>query len=96
VDVDEEGFMTMMFQLGKMYPPDDALGNEWISEGAIYDMDRCDARRKHHGQQVRVIVNAPQETKRKRENRVQREDGLFGERKALTWDDYEQGYRLPF
>jgi hypothetical protein len=33
VDVDEEGFMTMMFELGKTYPPGDALGNEWISEG---------------------------------------------------------------
>jgi hypothetical protein len=33
VDVDEEGFMIMMFELGKTYPPDDALGNERISEG---------------------------------------------------------------
>jgi hypothetical protein len=65
VDVDEEGFMTMMFKLGKTHPPDDALGIEWISEGAIYDMDRCDARRKQHEQKVRAILNAPPETKRK-------------------------------
>jgi hypothetical protein len=72
------------------------LGNEWISEGAIHYMDICDARRKHHEQKVRAILNAPPETKRKRENRVQREDALFGERKPVTWDDYEQGSRLPF
>jgi hypothetical protein len=96
VDVDEEGFVTMMFKLGKTYPPDDALGNEWISEGAIHDMDRCDARRKHHEQKVRAILKAPPETKRKRENRVQREDALFEERKPVIWDDYEQGSRLPF
>jgi hypothetical protein len=96
VDVDEEGFMTMMFELGKTYSPDDALGNEWISEGAINDMDRCDARRKHHEQKVRAILNAPPETKRKRENRVKREDALFGERKLVMWDDYEQGSSLPF
>jgi hypothetical protein len=33
VDVDEEGFMTMMFELGKTYPPDYALGNEWSLKG---------------------------------------------------------------
>jgi hypothetical protein len=59
-------------------------------------MDRCDARRKHHEQNVRAILNAPPETKRKREKRLQFEDALFGERKPVTWDDYEQGYRLPF
>jgi hypothetical protein len=59
MDVDEEGFMTMMFELGKTYPTDDALENEWISEGAIHDMDRCDTRRKHHEQKVRAILNAP-------------------------------------
>jgi hypothetical protein len=46
-------------------------------------MDRCDARRKHHGQNVRAILNAPPETKRKRENRVQCEDALFVERKPV-------------
>jgi hypothetical protein len=96
VDVDEEGFMTMMFELGKTYPPDDVLGNEWIIEGAIHDIDRCDARRKHHEQKVRAILNAPPETKQKRENGVQREDALFGERKPVTWDNYEQGSRLTF
>jgi hypothetical protein len=59
-------------------------------------MDRCDARRKHHGQNVRAILIAPQETKRKREKRVQREDALLGKRKPVTWDDYEQGSCLPF
>jgi hypothetical protein len=83
MDVDENGFMTMMFKLGKKYPPYDALGNEWISEGAIRDMDRCDARRKHHEQKVRAILNAPPETQRRIENRVQREDALFG--KGSQW-----------
>jgi hypothetical protein len=82
--------MTMVFDLGKTYPPDDALENEWISEGEIHDMDRCDARQKHHEQKVRVILNATPETKRKRENRVQRENALFGERNLVTWDYYEQ------
>jgi hypothetical protein len=96
VDVDEEVFMTMLFELGKTYPPDDALGNEWISEGAIHYMDRCDARLNHHEQKVRAILNAHTETKRKKESRKHREDALFGERKPVTWDDYEQGSRLPF
>jgi hypothetical protein len=88
--------MTMLFELGNMYPPDDALGNEWISEGEIHDMDRCDAIRKNHEQKVRSILNAPPETKRKRENRVQHEDALFGEMKPVTWDDYEQGSCFTF
>jgi hypothetical protein len=71
VDAEEEGFMTMMFELGKTYPPDNALGNEWISEGAIHDMDRCDTRRKNHEQKVRAISKAPSETKIKTENRAQ-------------------------
>jgi hypothetical protein len=96
VDVDEEGFMTMMFELGKTNPTDDALGNEWIYEGSIHDMDRCDARQKHREQKVRAILNFPPETKRKRENRVQLEDALFGERKPVTWDDYEQGSLVHF
>jgi hypothetical protein len=96
VDVDQDGFMTMMFELRKTYPPEDALGNECISEGTIHDMDRCDARQKHHEKKVRAILNAPPETKRNRENRVQRENSLFGERNPVTWDDYEQGCRLPF
>jgi hypothetical protein len=96
MDVDEEGFMTMMFELGKTYPPDDALGNEWISEGSIRDMNRCDAQRKHHEQKVRAKLNAPPEMKRKREKRRQREDALFGERKPVTWNNYEQGSHLPF
>jgi hypothetical protein len=28
VEVDEEGFMTMIFEAGKNYPPDDELGHE--------------------------------------------------------------------
>jgi hypothetical protein len=39
VEVDEEGFTTIMFEAGKTYPPDDVLGHEWVSEGAIHDMD---------------------------------------------------------
>jgi hypothetical protein len=46
VEVDEEGFMTIIFEAGKTYPPDDALGHEWVSEGAIHDMDTRDARQK--------------------------------------------------
>jgi hypothetical protein len=30
VEVDEEGFMTMIFEAGKTYPPNDALGHEWV------------------------------------------------------------------
>jgi hypothetical protein len=48
VAVDKEGFMTMMFELGKTYSPGGALVNEWISEGKINDMDICDARQNHH------------------------------------------------
>jgi hypothetical protein len=59
-------------------------------------MGRFYARQKNHEQNVRAILNAPPETKRKRENRVQHEDALLGERKPVMWDDYEQGYRLPF
>jgi hypothetical protein len=44
VYVDDDVFMTMMFRLGKTNPPDNTLGNEWISGGAIHDTDRCDAR----------------------------------------------------
>jgi hypothetical protein len=58
-------------------------------------MYRRDARWKHHEQKVRDIFNAPPEMKRKRENRVQREEALFVERKPVTWDDCEQGYRFP-
>jgi hypothetical protein len=72
------------------------LCNEWISEGEIHAVDRFDARRKHHEQNVRAILKAPPEMKRKIEIRVQREDALFGERKPVTWDNYEQGYCLPF
>jgi hypothetical protein len=34
VDVDEEGYVTMLFEEGKKIPPDDALdSSEWVSEG---------------------------------------------------------------
>jgi hypothetical protein len=59
VEVGEEGFMTMMFKLGKTYPPDDALANEWISEGEIHNMDRRDSIRKHYEQKVRAIWTRP-------------------------------------
>jgi hypothetical protein len=42
VEVDEEGFMTMMFEAGKTYPPYDVLGHGWVSEGAIHDMYTVD------------------------------------------------------
>jgi hypothetical protein len=44
IEVDEEGFMTMTFEAGKTYPPYDALGHEWVSEGDIHDMDTRTAR----------------------------------------------------
>jgi hypothetical protein len=46
---------------------------------------------------LKVLSSLPEtKTKTKRENRVQRDDALFGERKPVTWDGYEQGSRLPF
>jgi hypothetical protein len=45
---------------------------------------------------MRAILNATPETKRKRENIVQHENALFGERNPIAWDDYEQGCCLPF
>jgi hypothetical protein len=46
VGVDEEGCMAMMFESENTYPPDDALGHEWVSEGAIHDMDTREERQK--------------------------------------------------
>jgi hypothetical protein len=47
--------MTMMFKLGKTYPPDVALAHKWILEGEIHDMDRRDARQKYNGQKAKAI-----------------------------------------
>jgi hypothetical protein len=55
-EVDEEGFMTMMFEAGKTYPPDDALGHEWVSEGAIHDMDTREARQKVNEQNGKLLL----------------------------------------
>jgi hypothetical protein len=46
VEVDEEGSMTMIFEAGNTNPPDDALGHEWVYEGAIHDMDTRKARQR--------------------------------------------------
>jgi hypothetical protein len=46
VEVDEEGFITVMFEAGNTTPPGDALGHEWVYEGAIHDMDTREARQK--------------------------------------------------
>jgi hypothetical protein len=65
VEVDEEGFMTMMFEAGKTYPPDDVLGHEWAYEGDIHDMDVHEARQKLNEQKVKAIIEAPPEKQRR-------------------------------
>jgi hypothetical protein len=48
IDVDEEGYTTMMFEEGKTFPPDDALdSSEGVSEGGIRDMESKRARLGH-------------------------------------------------
>jgi hypothetical protein len=97
VEVDEEGFMTMMLEAGKTYPPDDALGHELVSEGAIHDMDTREARQKLNERKVKAIIEAPPEKQRRMKDRQQRRgNALYGKRDPVTWDDYEQGCRLPF
>jgi hypothetical protein len=79
VEVDDEGFMTMMPESGKAYPPDDALGNEWVSEGAIHDMDIREARQNLNEQKVKAIIQAPPEKQRRMEDGQQRYAGaLYG------------------
>jgi predicted site-specific integrase-resolvase len=46
------------------YPPNDALGHEWVSEGAIHDMDTREARQKLNEQKVKAIIEAPPEKQR--------------------------------
>jgi hypothetical protein len=97
VEVDEEGFMTMMFESGKTCPPDDALGCEWVSEGAIHDMDTRGAIQNLNEQKVKAIIDAPPENKiRTEDGQRRRADALYGKKDPATWDDYEQGCRLPF
>jgi hypothetical protein len=89
----------MMLKLGKSYPPDDELDSEWIFEGEIHDTDRCNARQNHNEQKVKAILDAPPQKIRKMENKQQQRAGsLFGERKPVTWNEYEQGFSLqvPF
>jgi hypothetical protein len=51
----------MMFESGKTYPPDDALGHEWVSEGDIHDiMDTREAIQKLNEQNLKAIIEAPQ------------------------------------
>jgi hypothetical protein len=97
VEVDEEGFMTMIFEAGKTYPPDDALGHEWISEGAIHDMNTQEARQKLDEQKVKSIIEAPPEKQKiMKDGQRRRADTLNGKRDPVTWDDYEQGCRVSF
>jgi hypothetical protein len=97
VEVDEEGFMTMMFEAGKTYPPDDALGHEWVSDGAIHDMDTRYARQKLNEQKVKAIIEAPPEKQRRMEDgQRRRADALYGKRDPVAWDDNEQGCQFPF
>jgi hypothetical protein len=72
VEVDEEGFMTMMFEAGKTYPPDDVLGHEWVSEGDIHDMDTREARQKLNEKKVKAIIEAPPEKQGRMKYRQQR------------------------
>jgi hypothetical protein len=65
VEVDEEGFMTMMFEAGKTYPPDDALVCEWVSDGAICDMDTREAIQNLNEQKVKAIIQPPPEKQRR-------------------------------
>jgi hypothetical protein len=96
VEVDEEGFMTMMFESGKTYPPDDALGHEWVSEGAIHDMDTCEVRQNLNEQKLKAIIGAPPEKQRRMKDVQQRhDDALYDKRDPVKWDDYEQGCWLP-
>jgi hypothetical protein len=79
VEVDEEGLMTMMFELVNTYPPDYAVGNKWIYKNAIHDMDRRDAIHKHDEQKVKSILDAPPPKRRNREHKQQQlADALFG------------------
>jgi hypothetical protein len=56
VEVDEEGFMTMMFEAGKTYPPDDVLGHEWVSEGAMHGMDTRGAIQKLNEKRLKLLL----------------------------------------
>jgi hypothetical protein len=51
VEFDEEGFMTMMFEAGKTYPP----------YYAFHDMDTRESRHKINEQNVKAIIKAPPE-----------------------------------
>jgi hypothetical protein len=59
VEVDEEGFMKMVFEAGNTNPPDYDMGHEWVSEVAIHDMDTHEARQKLNDQKVKAIIEAP-------------------------------------
>jgi hypothetical protein len=96
IEVDEEGFMTMMFETGNTYPRDDALGHEWVSEVAIHDMDTCEARQKLNEQQVKAIIEAPPEKQRRMKDRQQlRANALHGKRDPFTWVDSVKLRPLP-
>jgi hypothetical protein len=97
VMVDEEVFVTMMFEAGNTYPPDDVLGHEWVSEGAIHDMETREARQKLNERKVKAVIEAPPEKQRRMKNSEQwRGNALYGKRDPVKWDDYEQGCWLPF
>jgi hypothetical protein len=89
--------MTTMFEAGNNYPTDDALGHEWVSEGDIHDMDTREARQKLNEQNLKAIIEEPTESQRRmKDGQRRRADALYGKRDPVTWDDYEQGCRLPF
>jgi hypothetical protein len=85
IEVDKESFMTMMFEAGKTYPTDDALGHECVCEGSIHDMDTHDARQKLNELNVKAIIEAPPEKQRRmKDGQQRRADALYGKRDPVT------------
>jgi hypothetical protein len=60
-------------------------------------MDIREARQKLNEEKVKAIIELPPEKQRIMKDRQQRHaNALYGKRDIVTWDDYEQGCRLPF
>jgi hypothetical protein len=59
-------------------------------------MDTREAIQKLNEQKVKAIIEAPPEKQRMKDGQQRRDNALYGKRDPVTWDDYEQGCRLPF
>jgi hypothetical protein len=60
-------------------------------------MDTREARQKLNEHKVKAIIEVPPEKQRRmKDGQRWRADALYGKRDPVTWDDYEQGCRLPF